>query len=75
MTLRQGPILFCATHSIGEANTSLALAGELARRGVPNLWFAGEENHRRAVAGTTEWWLHPSPPPLDASFRRCLPGS
>ncbi|MFE7312155.1 glycosyltransferase [Streptomyces sp. NPDC057555] len=43
------PILFCCTHSTGEANTSIALAGELARRGVPDLWFASDENHRAAV--------------------------
>jgi polyene glycosyltransferase len=54
MTATQGrPILFCATHSTGEANTSLAIAGELARRGVANLWFAGDENHRAAVAALT----------------------
>jgi len=43
------PILFCCTHSAGEANTSIALAGELARRGVPDLWFASDENNRAAV--------------------------
>lgn len=48
--MNQRPILFCCTHSTGEANTSLALAGELARRGVPDLWFATDENHRAAVA-------------------------
>lgn len=50
MNARQQPILFCCTHSTGEANTSLAIAGELARRGVPDLWFAADENHRAAVA-------------------------
>jgi polyene glycosyltransferase len=46
--------LFCCTHSTGEANTSLALAGELARRGVEDLWFASDENHRAAVAALAD---------------------
>ncbi|GLZ53126.1 glycosyltransferase [Actinomycetospora sp. NBRC 106378] len=46
----RAPILFCATHSTGEATTSIVLAGELARRGVPDLWFAGDENLRAPVA-------------------------
>ena len=45
----QRPILFCCTHSVGEANTSLAIAAELARRGVPDLWFASDENQEAAV--------------------------
>ncbi|ALL76728.1 hypothetical protein AD006_17975 [Pseudonocardia sp. EC080610-09] len=43
------PILFCCTHSTGEAATSLVLAGELARRGVPDLVFAADENLRGPV--------------------------
>ncbi|MBN9799072.1 glycosyltransferase [Pseudonocardia alni] len=43
------PVLFCCTHSTGEAATSLALAGELARRGVPDLVFAADENLRGPV--------------------------
>ncbi len=43
------PILFCCSHSTGEANSSIALAGELARRGVEDLWFSSDEVHRAAV--------------------------
>lgn len=49
MNAHERPILFCRTHSTGEANTGLAIAGELARRGVEDLWFASDENHRAAV--------------------------
>lgn len=49
MTDSRRPILFCCTHSTGEANTSIVIAGELARRGVPDLWFASDENNRAAV--------------------------
>ncbi|OJF15242.1 glycosyltransferase [Couchioplanes caeruleus] len=45
------PILFCCTHSTGQATSSLVLAGEFAARGVKNLWFASDDNHRAAVAG------------------------
>ncbi|MCO1574500.1 glycosyltransferase [Crossiella sp. SN42] len=43
------PILFCCTQSTGLINSSLAVAGELARRGVPDLWFASDENRRVEV--------------------------
>ncbi|RZQ60179.1 glycosyltransferase [Amycolatopsis suaedae] len=43
------PILFCCTQSTGLMNSSLSVAGELARRGVPDLWFATDENRRVEV--------------------------
>lgn len=49
MNANRRPILFCCTHSTGEANTSLVIAGELARRGVADLWFAADENLRAGV--------------------------
>ncbi|WP_320774080.1 glycosyltransferase [Streptomyces sp. CRN 30] len=41
------PILFVSLPESGLLNPLLVLAGELARRGVPDLWFATDE-HRRA---------------------------
>lgn len=49
MTAPRRPILFCCTQSTGLINSSLAVAGELARRGVPDLYFATDENRRVEV--------------------------
>ncbi|WP_432844591.1 glycosyltransferase [Amycolatopsis sp. CA-161197] len=43
------PILFVSSPEAGLLNPVLTLAGELARRGVPDLWFATDENRRGAV--------------------------
>lgn len=43
------PILFVSYPESGLLNTMLVLAGELARRGVPDLWFATDEPRRRDV--------------------------
>jgi polyene glycosyltransferase len=40
------PILFVSSAEAGLLNPLLVLAGELARRGVPDLWF-GTDEHRR----------------------------
>ena len=45
-------ILFCCTQSIGLLNTSLALAGELTRRGYREVWFATDDNRAEEVART-----------------------
>ncbi len=41
------PILFVSSPESGLLNPMLVIAGELARRGVPDLWFATDD-HRRA---------------------------
>lgn len=43
------PILFVSYPDSGLLNTMLVLAGELARRGVPDLWFATDESRREQV--------------------------
>ncbi|AXB49116.1 glycosyltransferase [Amycolatopsis albispora] len=47
----QRPILFVSYSESGLLNPMLVLAEELSRRGVPNLWFATDENRRSAVEG------------------------
>lgn len=49
MDSRQRPILFSCTQSTGLINPSLVVAGELARRGVEDLWFATDDNRRSEV--------------------------
>ncbi|MFD3730470.1 glycosyltransferase [Streptomyces sp. NPDC058632] len=44
------PILFVGLPESGLLNPLLVLAGELARRGVPDLWFATDEHRREDVA-------------------------
>jgi polyene glycosyltransferase len=44
------PILFVSSSGSGVLNPMLVLAGELARRGVPDLWFATDETRRAEVA-------------------------
>ena len=44
------PILFVGLPESGLLNPLLVLAGELARRGVPDLWFATDEHRRDDVA-------------------------
>jgi polyene glycosyltransferase len=44
-----GPILFVSSSGSGVLNPMLVLAGELARRGVPDLWFATDEHCRGDV--------------------------
>ncbi|GHH94525.1 glycosyltransferase [Streptomyces capillispiralis] len=43
------PILFVGLPESGLLNPLLVLAGELARRGVPDLWFATDEHRREDV--------------------------
>ncbi|MDT5040512.1 MAG: polyene glycosyltransferase [Actinoplanes sp.] len=43
------PILFAGLPESGLLNPLLVLAGELARRGVPDLWFATDEHRRKDV--------------------------
>ncbi|MFC8000074.1 glycosyltransferase [Streptomyces rochei] len=45
------PILFVSLPESGLLNPLLVLAGELARRGVPDLWFATDEHRRGDVEG------------------------
>jgi len=49
MSSSRRPILFACTQSTGLLNPSLVLAGELARRGVDDLWFATDDNRREEV--------------------------
>lgn len=49
MTAPQRPILFVSLPESGLLNPLLVLAGELARRGVPDLWFATDEPRRADV--------------------------
>src|SRR5258707_13017534 len=44
-----GPILFASTAHAGQINPLLSIAGELSRRGVPDLWFASTDNRRAEV--------------------------
>ena len=46
------PILFASAAHPGQLNPLLAIAGELSRRRVPQLWFAAEEAARDRVAQT-----------------------
>jgi polyene glycosyltransferase len=48
------PILFVSMPDAGLLNPLLVLAGELARRGVPDLWFATDEHRRDEVAKLTD---------------------
>lgn len=43
------PVLFAGLPESGLLNPMLVLAGELARRGVPDLWFATDEHRRQDV--------------------------
>lgn len=43
------PILFASTPSDGLVNSLLVQAGELARRGVPDLWFATDDTKKADV--------------------------
>src|SRR5258708_26750583 len=47
-----GPILFARTAHAGQINPLLAIAGELSRRGVPDLWFASTDNRGAEVERT-----------------------
>ncbi|WP_018680919.1 glycosyltransferase [Actinokineospora enzanensis] len=47
----QRPMLFVSLPESGLLNPMLVLAGELARRGVENLWFATDEHRRAEVEG------------------------
>ncbi|MEO6086007.1 MAG: glycosyltransferase [Umezawaea sp.] len=47
------PVLFCCTQSTGLINSSLVLAAELAERGVPDLWFASDDNRQAEVEKTS----------------------
>ncbi|MBD0693927.1 glycosyltransferase [Streptomyces sp. CBMA123] len=49
MSAAQRPILFVSLPESGLLNPLLVLAGELARRGVPDLWFATDEPRRADV--------------------------
>jgi len=49
MDANRRPILFVSLGESGHLNPLLVLAGELARRGVPDLWFATDESRRPAV--------------------------
>ncbi|MFE3602224.1 glycosyltransferase [Streptomyces sp. NPDC059096] len=49
MTSAARPILFVSLPESGLLNPLLVLAGELARRGVPDLWFATDEHRRGDV--------------------------
>ncbi|SDI17909.1 polyene glycosyltransferase [Sinosporangium album] len=49
MSTAQRPILFVSLPESGLLNPLLVLAGELARRGVPGLWFATDEPRRGEV--------------------------
>ncbi|WP_036374082.1 glycosyltransferase [Micromonospora sp. ATCC 39149] len=44
------PVLFASPAHPGQLNPLLAIAGELSRRGEPDLWFAAEEEARDRVA-------------------------
>ena len=49
MASTRRPILFVSYPESGLVNPLLVLAGELARRGVPDLYFATDENRRAEV--------------------------
>ncbi|MYQ69674.1 glycosyltransferase [Streptomyces sp. SID4934] len=48
------PILFVSLPESGLLNPLLVLAGELARRGVPDLWFATDEHRREEVEALSD---------------------
>jgi polyene glycosyltransferase len=48
--LGRRPVLFAGLPEAGLLNPMLVVAGELARRGVPGLWFATDENRRADIA-------------------------
>ncbi|MFF9646745.1 glycosyltransferase [Kitasatospora aureofaciens] len=48
------PILFVSLPESGLLNPLLVLAGELARRGVPDLWFATDEPRRAEVTALAD---------------------
>jgi polyene glycosyltransferase len=48
------PILFVSLPEAGLINSMLVLAGELARRGVPDLWYATDEPQRARIEATPE---------------------
>jgi polyene glycosyltransferase len=43
------PILFACIPDSGHLNSTAMIAGELARRGVPDVYFASDENRRSAI--------------------------
>lgn len=49
MSIPRQPILFASLPESGLFNSLFVLAGELARRGVPDLWFATDEPRRADV--------------------------
>ena len=51
MTDTPRPILFVSSPEAGLLNPMLVLAGELARRGVPDLYFATDDNRRDDIEG------------------------
>lgn len=48
------PILFASTPSDGLINSLLVVAGELARRGVPDLWFATDDPKKAEVEALSD---------------------
>jgi polyene glycosyltransferase len=48
------PILFVSASGYGVLNAMLTVAGELARHGTPNVWFATDENRRADVEALNE---------------------
>lgn len=54
-TSEQGkrPVLFASLPEAGLMNPLIVLAGELSRRGIPDIWFATDENRRGDVAAIT----------------------
>ncbi|MFK4065186.1 glycosyltransferase [Streptomyces sp. NPDC029674] len=49
MTTSTGPVLFSATSPAGQLNSVLAVAAELSRRAVPDLWFASYDDARSRI--------------------------
>jgi UDP:flavonoid glycosyltransferase YjiC (YdhE family) len=47
---KQAPVLFASAAHPGQLNPLLAIAGELSRRGVPDLWFCSEDDAAGPVA-------------------------
>ncbi|MFD3997196.1 glycosyltransferase [Streptomyces sp. NPDC058583] len=54
MSAPQRPVLFVSLPESGLLNPLLVLAGELSRRGVPDLWFATDEPRRGDVERVAE---------------------
>ncbi|MFH8385219.1 glycosyltransferase [Kitasatospora sp. NPDC018058] len=54
MSAAQRPILFVSLPESGLLNPLLVLAGELTRRGVPDLWFATDEPRRAEILGLAD---------------------